>query len=371
MMNFVINNQPVLSQPQLRQVASWRNRTPGLNTCKHVLLALLVVCSALLTACKEKSLPLLNLKGEAMGTSWSVSLATANKMDTESLKGEIDLLLATISTQMSTYDSQSVLSEFNAEQSTDWKEMPPAMVGLVSAARRVSKSTKGAFDITLGSVVNLWGFGADHIPKNEPTLDSILNEMNSVGYQLLLVSKDEKKVRKTAPSLQVDLSSIAKGHAVDRVGQLLEQKGLDRYIVELGGEIRTRGQSADHSPWKIAIESPDPAVAVSGFLGLSVENAHIATSGDYRNYREVNGKRVSHLIDGRTGYPIENKVASVTVLHGSTEMADAWATAFMVLGAKEALSRAESDGLAVSLTVREGDTFVTRNSSAFAAYLSK
>ena len=329
----------------------------------------LLMFTVLLSACKDKPLPELMLDGEAMGTTWQVTLATANNPDTASLKKEIDALLVSLNTQMSTYNDESALSSFNADVSTGWVDMPEPVVSLVNAARRVSKATQGAFDITMGSVVDLWGFGADDIPENEPTLDVILDEMNSVGYQLLLVSRDETQVRKTVPGLKVDLSSIAKGYAVDRVGELLEGQGLNRYIVEFGGEIRTRGKSAEHTPWTIGIESPDPTVAAKGFLGIAVENAHIATSGDYRNYREVDGKRVSHLIDGRTGYPIENNVASVTVLHGTTEQADAWATAFMVLGADESLARAEDDGLAVSLTVREGNGFVTRNSSAFSAYV--
>ncbi len=338
---------------------------------RFVLVLTALVFAAQLSACKQKPLPQLSLDGEAMGTAWQVTLATDKNPDTAKLKSEIDTLLATLTMHMSSYDAASAVSDFNADTTTDWKEMPGPVVSVVNAARRVSKATQGAFDITLGSVVNLWGFGDDEVPENTPTLDVILDEMNNVGYQLLLVSKDEKQVRKTVSSLQVDLSSIAKGYAVDRVGELLEQQGLDRYIVELGGEIRTRGQSSDHTPWTIGIESPDPSVATSGYLGIAVENAHIATSGDYRNYREIDGKRISHVIDGRTGYPIENNVASVTVLHGTTEQADAWATAFMVLGEEESLSRAEAAGLAVSLTMRQGDAFVTRNSTAFNAYIHK
>jgi len=159
---------------------------------------------------------------------------------------------------------------------------------------------------------------------------------------------------------------------------MFEDMNITRYLFELGGEIRTRGQAGDNSAWVIALESPDltdsgtasgAGLSSSAITAISVENAHIATSGDYRNYREIDGKRISHLIDGRTGYPVTNRLASVTVMHQSTELADAWATAFMVIGADRALAMAHSSGLAVSLTLRENSGFTTRNSEAFDAYL--
>ena len=325
----------------------------------------------LLSGCFEKTHSLYNVDGEAMGTTWNATIAAPSDPDGELIKLKIEVLLAEINKEMSTYDPQSALSLFNSEVSTDWAPLPESVIDLIRSAARISKDTEGAYDVTLGTVMELWGFGADFKPGNEPDMDTVFEEMNNVGHQLIAVSKDQTQVRKLAPGLKVDLSSIAKGYAVDRVGTLLEENGIKRYVFELGGEIRTRGKSADDKPWSIALESPDATTKVENYRSIAVENAHIATSGDYRNYREVEGKRVSHLIDGRSGYPIDHELASVTVLHGTTEQADAWATAFMVLGPDETLKRADKTGLAVSMTVRDGDTFVTRDSKAFSAYLAK
>ena len=325
----------------------------------------------LLSGCFEKTHSLYHASGEAMGTTWQATMATTSDPDSDLLKLKIDVLLSELNKEMSTYDPESALSIFNSEISTEWSALPVAVIDLIRSAGRISKDTEGAYDVTLGTVVDLWGFGADFQPGDEPDMDTVFEEMNNVGHQLVAVSRNQQQVRKLVPGLKIDLSSIAKGYAVDRVGALLEENGVARYVFELGGEIRTRGRSAEDKPWKIALESPNAETDVANYRSIAVENAHIATSGDYRNYREVSGKRVSHLIDGRSGYPIDHKLASVTVLHGTTEQADAWATAFMVLGPDETLKRAEEIGLAVSLTLRDGDTFVTRNSNAFNAYLVK
>ena len=325
----------------------------------------------LISGCQKEPIPLHSLSGKTMGTVYDVKIASSDSLDLAELQTAIDNLLEGINERMSTYDPDSLLSQFNAAENTEWFDVTPDVASLVSAAHRVSKDTSGAYDVTLGTVVDLWGFGTDMSVTEKPALDLILDEMYNVGHQLLVVSRDQRQLRKLVPNLKVDLSSIAKGYAVDEIGTLLEQRGHNRYVVEIGGELRTRGQSAKHKPWTIAIESPDTLVNPDSFNSIVVENSHIATSGDYRNYREVDGKRFSHILDGRSGYPIEHNLASVTVLHGSTMQADAWATAFMVLGPDETLKIAESSGLPVSLIVREGEGFVTRNSTAFNAYLSK
>ncbi len=335
------------------------------------LFLLIVLFVSLASGCKKESLPVHSLTGKTMGTNYSVTVATAESLDLGELQSEIDNLLSGINQRMSTYDSNSLLSQFNSTDSTEWFDVTPDVASLVSVAHRVSKDTSGAYDVTLGTVVDLWGFGPDMSKTEKPPMDQILDELYNVGHQLLVVSRDQRQLRKLVPKLKVDLSSIAKGHAVDEIGSLLEKRGLQRYVVEIGGELRTRGLSANHKPWTIAIESPDSSVNPGSFNAIVVENSHIATSGDYRNYREVDGVRYSHIIDGRSGYPIEHNLASVTVMHGSTMQADAWATAFMVLGPDETLAIAESRGLAVSMVLREGENFVTRHSTAFEAYLSK
>lgn len=325
----------------------------------------------LVSGCEKEPLPLHSLSGKTMGTVYNVNIVSSETLDLTALQAEIDKLLAGISERMSTYDPDSLLSQFNSADHTKWFDVTPDIASLVLAAHRISKDTSGAYDVTMGTVVDLWGFGSDMSVTEKPPMDLVLDEMYNVGHQLLVVSRDQRQLRKLVPNLKVDLSSIAKGHAVDQIGDLLEQRGLDRYVVEIGGELRTRGQSPRHQPWTIAIESVDSSVNPDSFNSIIVENSHIATSGDYRNYREVDGVRYSHIIDGRSGYPIEHNLASVTVLHGSTMQADAWATAFMVLGPDQTLEIAEATGLPVSLILREGENFVTQNSTAFKAYMNK
>lgn len=328
----------------------------------------------LLIGCKmEKPDNRFDFSGTTMGTSYSVSLASQQPdLDVSGLQQQVEQLLSSINKKMSTYNPESELSLFNQQNSTEWVEMSPETIDLIQTARRVSRDTGGAYDITLGSVIDLWGFGPEPATSaDKPSMDKILDTMNNVGHQLLQISKDGTQLRKLVPDITVDLSSIAKGYAVDAVGKLLEGQTHNRYVVEIGGEIRSRGQSPDKKPWQIGIESPDPETQVAGYVALAVESAHIATSGDYRNYREVGGERLSHIIDGRSGYPVNHNLASVTVMHGTTAQADAWATAFMVMGADEAIAVANKKGLAIAITVREGERFVNYSTAAFEAYKVK
>lgn len=319
--------------------------------------------------------------GDSQGLD-SMDLAASPEQLQQQIQADIEQLLDSINAYMSTYDPSSALSLFNATTSTDWIEQPAPVIELLRAAADISEQTQGAYDVTLGGLVDLWGFGKDGNPGRDygqkVLPEQVTTWMDKVGYHLLQYSDDNQRLRKHVADLQVDLSSIAKGYAVDKVGDMLENMGIDRYLFELGGEIRTRGQAGDNSAWVIALESPDPIslstasgaqFSSSAVKAIGVENAHIATSGDYRNYREIDGKRISHLIDGRTGYPVRNRLASVTVMHRSTVLADAWATAFMIVGADRALAMAQSSGLAISLTLRENSGFATRHSEAFDAYL--
>jgi len=174
-------------------------------------------------------------------------------------------------------------------------------------------------------------------------------------------------VRKLNPELQIDLSSLAKGYAADQIGEKLEALGHLNYLIEIGGEIRTRGLAADGGRWKIGIEWPESAGKPT-MTGIAVGDAHVASSGDYRNYRIIDGERYTHIIDGRSGFPIAHELASVTVLHGSVMRADAWATAFMVLGFDDAVKLAEKKGLAARFVLRAGDGYRIEATSAFKAY---
>lgn len=383
----VVRNSFVRNSFAGNSVSGFAYKTSCRSTC------LLVILASLLSSCADSQPVEWTFNGTAMGTTWQatlvlpkaaskdnspgINLATTrvppNQLQRQ-IQSAIEQLLDSINQLMSTYEPTSALSRFNATQSTDWIDQPAPVIALLRSAAAVSEKTQGAYDVTLGGLVNLWGFGSDRDYDASQTVlpDQVTQALDQVGFRLLQYSADDRQVRKQVASLQVDLSSIAKGYTVDRVGDMLEDMGIDRYLFELGGEIRTRGLSAEDSAWVIALESPQLSGVESGLQAINaiaVHNAHIATSGDYRNYRELDGRRISHLIDGRTGYPVTNRLASVTVLHSSTELADVWATAFMLIGADAALTMADDADLAVSLTLREEGGFTTRNSRAFEAYL--
>lgn len=337
--------------------------------------ALRVVCFLLsLSLCGcffEKSASILSVSGPTMGTTYRVTLvAPPRTLDEKTVTAFVSAELERINDLMSSYDPDSQLSRFNAQKTTDWFAIDADTLSLIDVARHISKETLGAYDVTMGSVSALWGFGPDGNRETSaalPKLDEILVLLNNIGYQLLLLEPEQGAIRKLSPDLMVDLSSIGKGFAVDKVGELLEARGVSRYLVEIGGEIRTRGLAADGERWKVGIEWPEVAQQKVP-VGVSLENSHIATSGDYRNYREVDGQRYSHILDGRTGFPISHSLAAVTVLHGSTALADAWATAFMVIGYDEALAIATKKGLAAHFTLKQGDGFVIHSTPAFKAY---
>lgn len=242
------------------------------------------------------------------------------------------------------------------------------MLEVLQVADRVYQLTGGAFDPTVGPLVNLWGFGPDPSSSEIPPKETIRRQLARVGLDKLVVNTDGNSVRRTA-DIQLDLSAVAKGFAVDAVAELLESMGIANYLVEVGGELRLRGTKAELQPWRIAIESPSlERHAVQ--QAMTPGDAAVATSGDYRNYFEKDGKRYSHTIDPRTGYPVSHHLASVTVVADTTAFADALATGLMVMGHEAALALAEKNDLAVYLLVKEKDGFKAYSSPAFGRYLS-
>ena len=294
-----------------------------------------------------------------MGTQYHVTVIIPDASaisDPSSLQQDIDLLLSQINQQMSTYIANSELSLFNQYQDTQWFPVSADLVKVVSAAQTVSKQTAGLFDVTVSPLIDLWGFGAK--PQIDlPTDAEIHKALEDVGYQSLEVRQSPPALRKLKKALRVDLSAIAKGFAVDKVSELLSAKLYDNYLVEIGGEIRVKGFNALGEPWRIMIEAPNSSKQkVKEYLLLS--DISLATSGDYRNYFMHKGRRYSHTIDPTTGEPITHNLASVTVLHQSSMMADAYATALTVMGKDQAIRfvRQEPHKLNVNMITREVET---------------
>ena len=312
-----------------------------------------------------------------MGTSYSVQIvAPPAELDRAALAEAITARLAEINRLMSTYQPSSELSRFNNSQTTEWFLVSPELVAVVAAAQRVSAASAGAFDITVGPLVNLWGFGPTPSAEDLPTAGDLQAARARVGWRQLEVQSQPPALRKSRADLSVDLSAIAKGYAVDQLAGLVEAHGLEDYLVEIGGELRGRGVNGRSEPWRIAIERPD-ANQRAVFEVVALRDISMATSGDYRNFVEIDGKRYSHTIDPASGRPVSHRLASVTVLADDCMQADAWATALLVLGPERGLELAEQLGLAALFIehardgsdgeASAGEAFVTQATAAFAA----
>jgi thiamine biosynthesis lipoprotein len=319
---------------------------------------------------RESGHPVLSLRGETMGTTYSIQIvASLDGLDSESLATQIDATLEQVNARMSTYRPDSELSRFNASASTDWFPVSAELAEVVRVALRVSQESSGAFDITVGPLVNLWGFGPGTARETPPT-DSAIAEANSrVGWQQLSLREEPPALHKQHPGLYVDVSAIAKGYAVDRVAQVLENAGIQDYLVEVGGELRGHGRNGRGVPWQIAIERPDVDKRAA-FRVVALQDSGMATSGDYRNFFEVDGKRYSHTIDPATGRPVVHQLASVTVLADSAMFADAWATALLVLGPERGMAVAKQLGLAAMFIEHEGDGLRVQSTEALLARIT-
>jgi thiamine biosynthesis lipoprotein len=309
----------------------------------------------MIASCSDKPLAVAHLQGQTMGTTYNVKYVLAEgEKEVEGLQEEIDAELVNINKLMSTYDTTSELSRFNQYRYSDNFEVSRETLTVVNEALRLARLSDGVLDVTVGPLVNLWGFGPNKRPEKVPTQADIDAVRDYVGYEKL--STTPTGLMKANPMLYVDLSTIAKGYGVDEVAAILDAHNLQHYLVEIGGEMRVKGERGDGSEWLIAIEKPvttERAVQKVVSIGTNA----IATSGDYRNYYEEDGKRYSHLIDPNTGSPITHDLVSVTVVNPSSMIADGLATAFNVMGWERAINLAEQEQLAVFLIRRTADGF--------------
>ncbi len=288
------------------------------------------------------------ISGETMGTTWSarVVVPVGGSGLAAEARDSIASRLDAVNALMSTWDSATEISRLSRHAGTDPFPISQATADVLAQARRVSEATDGAFDVTVGRLVDLWGFGHDRRPGGPPAPEAISDALRHVGYRGLRLVEDGRAAVKEDPALRVDLSAIAKGYAVDRAAEALSGLGLASWAIEVGGEVRVRGRKPDGGAWRIGIEAPDPA-ARTVLRSFPLEDLSAATSGDYRNFFESGGERYAHIVDPRTGRPVPWRGFSVTVLHESAAIADAWATGLCVLGPTAGLAAAEREGLAV------------------------
>ena len=304
----------------------------------------------------------LRIEGLSMGTSYSVTVPGAEPGDEPPISAAVRDELELVDGLMSTYRSDSELSRFNRHRSLEPFALSPETFEVLAATRRASQLTGGAFDATVGPLVDAWGFGpagATARPSDE-VVDRLLGHC---GWAKLRLDPAARTAKKADPRLQCDLSAIAKGYAVDRISAALGKLGFRDHLVEIGGELVARGRNSEGQAWRVGIERPDASGRLVQRI-LRIRDVAVATSGDYRNFQGSGGERYSHVLDPRTGRPVSSRVASATVLDASATRADALATALMVLGEDAGAALAEREDLAVLMIVREGDSGLRESASS-------
>lgn len=301
---------------------------------------------------------LIEFSGATMGTRYHVRAVVSEDASPRQLQERVDRRLVEINRQMSTYDPKSELSRFNRDAAAgEWFEVSVDTAAVVQKSLEIAKATDGAFDPTVGPLVDLWGFGPAGRRREPPADDQIAAAHARVGHRQISVRLDPPALRRSAAEVELDLSAIAKGFAVDEVSHLLAEAGATASMVEIGGEVVARGTKPGDVPWRIGVERPTPqGRAVQTVVELS---GALATSGDYRNFFEQGGVRYSHTIDPTTARPVTHSLAAATVCLPSCLEADAVATALLVMGPERALAWCEQynkkakQPIGVLLIVRE------------------
>lgn len=376
----------------------------SLYTASLYTASLFVLSLILLQGCTPSAPVISKISGPTMGTEYHISWVSSQQRqndlaaEKQKIKAEIDSILVAINKSMSTYDPTSELSLINASASfdattetanqaeldsdqikelplpliTEWQPISAGLYQVLMMSMQVGIKSAGAFDVTIGPLVNLWGFGPQNRIDKAPADKDIAAALAKVGASAINIrQKDNAYQLKLSAPRYIDLSAIAKGYAVDVIAHYLKTQNIHGFLVEVGGEIAAYGTktsvsaSDDSGPtWRVAIEAPNDTERNAQLI-IPLSNMAIATSGDYRNYFEDKGQRYSHTIDGRSGYPIVHNLASVSVLHESSAIADAWATALSVLGAEQGLKIAEEHNLAALFIQRTSGGFEQSASNKF------
>ncbi len=307
------------------------------------LITLVIILSACFPSNPSNKTEVL-LQGRTMGTSYNIKVvATQEQLNELKLQQQIDEALKQVNQAMSTYIPSSEISQFNQSNSTEAIEISAGFARVLAESIRIGELTQGKLDVTVGPLVNLWGFGPEQRPETVPN-DKLLQETRKrIGLSNILLEGNQ--LSKKIPALYIDLSTIAKGYGVDIVAELIEANGFFNYLVEIGGELRVKGFKSTGELWAIAIEKPVSNERSVQEVIIPKDNA-VATSGDYRNYFEADGERFSHIIDPATGKPIKHNLVSVTVIHPSSMTADGLSTALMVMGMEQGLAFAKDHDIA-------------------------
>ncbi len=309
-------------------------------------------------------------EGKTMGTYYRVLVANPPIGTLTGLNRAIKERLLEDNYQISTWQDDTILSRFNRYHGTEPQPITPGMADIISTALRIGAKTGGAMDITIGSLVNLWGFGPEKQPTKAPDIYQIKSARarSGLAYLRLIETSKGQELQKLLPDIYIDFSTLGEGYATDHLAALLEQRGITRYLISVGGAVLACGLSATQQPWRVAIQQPtDKFVAAEAIV--DVKGHGISTSGSYRNHYILEGKRINHVIDPVSGRPIDHKLVSVTVIAKTALEADAWDTGLMVLGTEKAKQLALQEGLAVFFIIKTDHGFNTWMSPQFSAFL--
>lgn len=323
-----------------------------------------VALATALTGCFNSMEPVSEVSGATMGSTYSIKWVNAEGTPpTATLHGEIETLLSDFDSEISTWREDSDLALFNAMPADSCSEMPASVLDLVGLGQILAESSEGDFDLTVGPLLRLWGFHGGDGSQVVPDPEQLQTVLEQVGQQYLEINGTQlcKSV-----NVQIDVSAIAAGYAVDKVVDHLLSRGIDSYMVEITGELKAAGVKPGNMPWKIAIEEPRDDQRMAHMI-VALDGQAVSTSGDYRNYFEYEGKRYSHTFDPSSGMPVMHELAAVTVMHDSAAMADGLSTVLLVKGPDEGWEYALEHEVAALFVLREGAQFVSRATPTFIA----
>lgn len=307
--------------------------------------------------------PIQKFSGPAQGSTYNISFWSETPIEQAALQQQITAELERIDLAMSNYRQDSTIEKFNQQQSTTPMEVGTELVRLVAQARFVSSQSQGCYDLTVKPLFDLWGFKADQF--HQPTPEQLQQTMQSVGMAKIHEA-GASMLAKQVPELRIDVSSIAQGWTVGQLAKIIEQAGIQNYLVEVGGELLVRGKKPGQQAWRVAIEKPLPgAQTLQKVITVKQdEPMAVMTSGTYRHYFDADGQRYSHVLDARLGAPVKHQTVSTTVLIEDPTLGDAWSTAFLCLGSKDGKAVADRLGMKVLFIDQNGDELIEISSDA-------
>jgi thiamine biosynthesis lipoprotein len=317
----------------------------------------------LLTAC-EPTKTVQKFEGYTQGTTYHVSFwSTEKNLDSITLQQTVDGELKRLDEQLSNYRDDSAIEKFNATNSTEPQEISVEIIGLIEKTRAISKASHGCYDLTIKPLFDLWGFKGENLTPPSPA--ALKQALSQVGFSQL-ETIDSTHLRKQIPNLKLDLSSIGQGYSVSQLAAILEMQGANNYLVEIGGELQTRGTKPDGSAWRVALEKPLSNERTLHKIITINQNEPLAitTAGTYRHFFDANGQRYSHILNAKTGKPITHQTVSVSVFNTSATTAELWDTALLCLGREAGIEVANQAGIAALFIEQQGEVFNEFSSTA-------